>query len=288
MGRSTPLSSTAVPVRLPPVPRKPWCRPGGGQSLATAWAARLPGQRGLSRLVPCVRCLRCPPRPPLPGPQSRAWSREPEAPPAPGRPALPGRRPAPAPSPGEQHPRAPSLLGLELEPSIDPPRLTPDPGPAIDRPSRGSPPLPPRTPPRRVPDPCFCQSLPRFPLRPGASSLGLPRPPPPLPGRPLSLSPARPRLYTSCRCPSHLALAPFRVAAPKHALFSFQTLEAPTSAPSPYKHMFPIWTWRPSLRPSSRLFTGAWSPPTHSPTGSSSSQRPLLPACPAAHLLRTV
>lgn len=100
MGRSTPLSSTAVPVRLPPVPRQPWCRPGGGQSLATAWAARLPGQRGLSRLVPCVRCLRCPPRPPLPGPQSRAWSREPEAPPALGHPALPGRRPAPAPSPG--------------------------------------------------------------------------------------------------------------------------------------------------------------------------------------------
>lgn len=108
------------------VPAGRWPIPGRrlGRSTSGSKGPELPG----------VRRLRGPPRPPLPGLQSRAWTREPEAPPAPGRPAQPGRRPAPAPSPGEQRPHARSAP------------LSLDPGPAIDRPCRCPPPLPPRSP----------------------------------------------------------------------------------------------------------------------------------------------
>lgn len=147
-----------------------------------------------------IRCRRCTLRPPLPGLQSRAWSRELETPLAPGRPAQPGPRPAPASSPGEQCPRAPSGLGRDPEPAIDWPHLSPDSGSSTDRPPQYTLRLGLRAHrPRHCPDSRLLQSPPPFPLRPGLSSL-LPRPFPPSAGPPLSLSNARP-LPTSSPIP---------------------------------------------------------------------------------------
>jgi len=174
---------------------------------------------------------------------------------------------APAPSPGEQHPHAPSGLGRNPEPAIDPLRFSPDSGPYVERPPRG-----PSVPAPALPGPAVDRtrgsSSPRlrFPFAPLLSSL-FSRQFPPLARPALNLSSARPD-PTSSRIPLLPGLPgsdPFPgVAALNNAFSSPSALEVPTltSLYTDTCYLYESRGHRPALRP-------APTPSPHIPTGSS-------------------
>lgn len=168
----------------------------------------------------------------------------------------------PAPSPGKQHPHAPSGLGRNPEPAIDPPRFIPDSGPYVE-PSDPASALP-----RLAVDLTRGSSSPRlrFPFAPRLSSL-LTRAFPPLAWPALNLSSAQPDPMSSPipLLPGPLGSDPFRgVAALNNAFSSPSALEVPTlsSLHADTCYLYESRRHRPALRP-------APTPSPHIPTGSS-------------------